>query len=197
MAGQVFLAHSRQDVDLRQWVDAAFADSDMKVKRLEFEEEARHNPPIPVLVERMRDSKAVFVLLGPHLVQSRHTIAWVAAETGLARGLDRRVWVFEDSEKPVDVPVPFVDAYVPLAFTDENVMWLKGIIEDYSAWWPGFPPPPLGLAEPLERYGWPLHRCVREGCQADFYAPDSAALGKCPVCTTPQTWPGRGPYREA
>ena len=185
MGGQIFIAHSRHDVRLRQWFDTVFAGSDMKAERLEFEVEAQSHPPIPVLVEKMRNSKAVFLLLGPQILDSRHTINWVAAETGLARGLGKCVWVFEDRAALQDFPVPFADVYVPIDYIDQNVAWVEMILKAYSAWGSG---PREFKREPFEDFGWSFLQCSQPGCRASFYTPDMVTVQKCPICLVAQRW---------
>ncbi len=180
----IFIAHSRYDVALRQWVDQAFAAENVAAIRLEFEVAVRKGQPVEILQDMLKKCSALFVLLGPQIaIRGLHTSNWVAAETGMARGLDIPIWVIESLNEPINYPVPFVDHYVRLdqqSIDDQN--WLRETIQWYKAKRPRF-------SRINDMQGQYSLECQNSECGSAFNIHNPIeVIEKCPVCLSPQRW---------
>ena len=160
----IFVSHSRRDQDLAPWFDRVFARDRVDAVQFEFECEAQEENPIGNLRQRLESSVALFVLLSPEIMSSGtpHTGNWVSAEVGLARGLNKPIWVFERLSNPVNFPLPFVDHYVRLPIDmplgDMRAFeFVRAVIKDYGALYPP--------GEPWEGTG--RLGCSNTGCPDD------------------------------
>lgn len=59
-------------------------------------------------------SRAIFVLLGPHVQEIKHTRDWVVWESAIGSPMRKEIWVFEPYEHlgKIDVIIPHVDHYM-------------------------------------------------------------------------------------
>lgn len=180
----IFIAHSRYDIALRQWMDEAFAAEKVAAVRLEFEVAVREGEPVEILQNMLKQCSALLVLLGPQIAsRGLHTSNWVAAEVGMARGLDIPIWVVEDWHEPINYPVPFVDHYVRLDRQSmEHQNWLRDKIRWYGAKRPRFP-------KVNDITGEHVLHCGNPECGSGFKIHNPIEnVEKCPVCLTPQRW---------
>jgi hypothetical protein len=69
-------------------------------------------PHSGALFRAISQSASLFVVLSEGM-EKPQTRSWVGYEVGVARALNRPVWVFERaSTRPVEVPVPFLTGYI-------------------------------------------------------------------------------------
>jgi len=178
---QIFVSHGRDDIRLRPWFDEIFAGSLVKAIRFEFEFEAQAKNPIPSIVQMIQGSVALFVLLGTNLLYqpTMHTTNWIAAEVGLAKGINIPIWVFEDITCPVLFPVPFVDHYVKIHL---DVPEYHAVVKEWvNAYKPIIRPRDPILGEAL--------LCDNPGCKSIFQVHQPwEDIDRCPVCTISQRW---------
>jgi len=183
----IFIAHSRRDKILAPWFDRVFA-REPRVGAVQFEFELVAVNPIQELYSRLQSSVALFVLLSPEVMITLQTSNWIAAETGLARGLGKPIWAFEPLSSPVKFPVPFVDHYVRLPIEHIDSPWddrgafglVRGIIQDYIH---GDP------QEKLRRSAGRL-KCPNVECQTVFQIyQNNHEIDRCPACCNSYPWP--------
>ncbi len=103
-----------------------------------FECEHPEKPAWAWILEHIRGSKAVFVLLSPTMLgwQVQHTQNWVAWEVGAASAIGKPVIVFEPLTERVPFTVPYCDRQV---LYDESSSahfdWLRGLLDDLIRQW--------------------------------------------------------------
>ena len=107
----VFLVHSSADREARPYLSAFFTKAGIQGYWYPFPE-GKSYPPAPRIVRAIERSAAVFVVLSKGMEAKPWTRSWVAWEAGVARGMGRPIWVFENVREAVDVPVPSCDGYV-------------------------------------------------------------------------------------
>ncbi len=123
MGNQIFLSHSKRDIELVNPIAQVFASTNLKLVMENFEGVA--NPPASEIQEDIEDSKALFVLLGPNTLYHEHTQNWIAWECGVAAQAGLPIWVFEDTNNPVDFPIPQLTNY--LIFDSKDMSDLQAI----------------------------------------------------------------------
>ena len=116
MAYQIFLSHTKADVEFCDRFDRACARIGLKAFRSEFE--TIDIPQWRTIKEAIDNSIAMFLLVGKQLVAHqasptpdwKYTQNWIAYEMGLAcqRGID--VWVCCD-DVDINFPVPYFNNY--------------------------------------------------------------------------------------
>lgn len=128
---QVFVAHSRRDTRLREFVTQVFAVTNVKAVLAEFEQA----PGADWIEEQITASNAVFVALDRHASAVAHTRDWIVWESGFGKALNKDVWVLEPASAlgEVSVVVPHVTHYVLLEYTDDWVRYLHSVIEWYDS----------------------------------------------------------------
>lgn len=113
---QVFASHSQLDVETCDKFDKIAVRVGIKVFRSEYE---TIDPPAwETIKTEMKRSKALFLLVGPKLVeeQAKNTLDWkftqnwIAYEVGLACALGIDVWVVCDNAV-INFPVPYLNNY--------------------------------------------------------------------------------------
>jgi hypothetical protein len=116
MTYQVFISHTKDDVEFCDRFDRACARVGLRAFRSEFE--TIEIPQWKTIKEAMDKSVAMFLLVGKQLVAHqaslspdwKYTQNWIAYETGLAcqKGID--VWVICDNVD-INFPVPYFNNY--------------------------------------------------------------------------------------
>lgn len=134
----VFESHSKLDVETCDKFDKLAARVGIKAFRSEYE--AIPTPAWKTIKSQMRRSKAVFLLVGPKLVEEqakngpawKFTQNWIAYEVGLACALRLDVWVVCDGVE-INFPVPYLNNYVigTIKLTPDS--WHRHILENYLA----------------------------------------------------------------
>ena len=138
MAYQIFISHTKEDVEFCDMFDRACARVGLKAFRSEFE--SIGIPQWKTIKEAMDKSIAMFLLVGKKLVAHqaspspdwKYTQNWIAYETGLAceRGID--VWVYCDNVD-INFPVPYFNNYAVYGMRErKNFEVLKGILKNYN-----------------------------------------------------------------
>jgi hypothetical protein len=132
ISDQIFLSHSRDDADIRDYFLKIFGLVGFKGKAVEFE----NVPPPPwiYIKEEIEKSRALFLLLGENVVdRGIYTQNWISFEVGLACQMGKPIWVFEPDDREVLFPVPFFNYYVNYNLGNkESLMRIKTIIEEYA-----------------------------------------------------------------
>ncbi len=187
MAYQVFVSHTKEDIELCDMFDRACARVGLKAFRSEFE--TIEIPQWKTIKEAMDKSIAMFLLVGTQLVAHqmhptpdwKYTQNWIAFETGLAcqKGID--VWVYCDNVD-INFPVPYFNNYAIYGMrTKENFDWLRGVLDLYNRG--------TTFREPIETK---YTSCPYKGCGIDFNLHSVLPPGqtiKCPQCLKDIVYP--------
>ena len=171
----IFISHSREDKELLEFFDRAFARTTTKSICAEFEK--FDIPPWKQIRDWIRQSSAVFLLLGPNVERTTHTQNWVSFEVGLACGMGefKKVWIFEQLDQTVDFPVPYLNHYMLLnTRNDAHFDYLRAIVESYQ---------PM-LISPSQPLGIPI-TCAYDNCGINFHLHTNIEEFKCPSCRQP------------
>ena len=180
MAYQIFLSHTKDDVEFLDKFDRAVARVGIKAFRSEFE--TIKIPQWKTIKEAMDKSIAMFLLVGKQLVAHqasptpdwKYTQNWIAYEMGLAceRGID--AWVCCDDVE-INFPVPYFNNYACWGIsTKTNFDWLKGVLELYNS----------GVTYTAPIAGRYIH-CPHKDCGIDFNLHSTLPAGttiNCPQC---------------
>ena len=131
--GQIFISHSRKDKEIRNNFAILFGTT--RVKGIFKEIEGFNSRDASGEIENdIRESAAIFILLGPYLNKIHHTRDWVVWESAIARPMRKDIWVFEpyDYLGKINVIIPHVDHYVVYNKSDEFQKLICAIIESYD-----------------------------------------------------------------
>ena len=137
MAVQVFVSHTQRDVEFCDIFDRACARVGIKAFRSEFESIIL--PAWSTILNAIRNSQALFLLVGKELVKAQslhepsweYTQNWIAYEIGVAceRGID--VWVICDDVK-INFPVPYLNNYLTVSLRHRNSFdYFVGVLGKY------------------------------------------------------------------
>lgn len=110
--------------------DQVFAGTNVHAIRAEFE--SYNVPPWNAIKGWMESSSTLFLLIGPNLKSTDYTQNWVSFEVGLAAGMGREIWVFEQNGREVHFPVPYLDHYMLYDYGKTNADYIRSIIDAYG-----------------------------------------------------------------
>jgi hypothetical protein len=173
----VFMAHSRDDDEGWTFFDHLFAAAGVRAYWYPFPE-GRTYPHWKGILKSITEAASLFVVLSKPMESKPHTRSWVSFEAGIAKGLGRPIWVFEDLREKVDIPVPGATGYLqrPSKATTLKTEVFEGLVT--SA---GTEPPPFRGGEV-----WFKGVCRNADCREEFMAyvldPKTA---RCPACRKP------------
>jgi hypothetical protein len=136
---QILVSHSSKDKELVALLSRAFAATRVKGVFEEFEAILKGPANAQRIAQDVRESNAVFVLLGKNVEDLKHTRDWVGYESGVSAAAafqaNKDVWVMEsiaDLEK-LSVVIPHLRHYI--SFDPSNNWWqgyLTQIISSYD-----------------------------------------------------------------
>lgn len=136
---QIFVSHSSKDKELVGLLSRAFAATEVKGVFEEFEAILKGPANAQRIAQDVRESNAVFVLLGKNVEELKHTRDWVGWESGVSAAAalqtNKDVWVMEsiaESDR-LSVVIPHLRHYV--CFDPANNRWqgyLTQIITSYD-----------------------------------------------------------------
>lgn len=96
---QIFISHSAKDTELVAFLNRAFAPTHVRSVLAEFDAISRGRPDAARIMNEIRQSNAVFVVLSRTVEELKHTRDWVAWESGVAATAalqtNKDVWVIE------------------------------------------------------------------------------------------------------
>lgn len=110
MANQIFISHSKANKDLLDELAIPFANAGVKRFIAGFED--IEEPANETIQEKIQRSCAIFVVIGPNAKEREHTKLWIAWEVGIATQSNKDVWVLEDINSPVHMPIPSLSNYL-------------------------------------------------------------------------------------
>lgn len=110
---QIFVSHSQKDTEIRGFFGTIFATTHVKAffKEIEGFRSKKYSDEIK---KNIQNSNAFFILLGKNGQKLRHTNDWVTWESGVAKGVNKDIWVFKPSNLfgKLKVVIPDVNHYV-------------------------------------------------------------------------------------
>jgi hypothetical protein len=131
---QIFVSHSAKDTKQLAFLNRAFATTNVQAKHEEMEAMVTGKRTSQQIAFDIQASNAIFVILGPHVEQLKHTRDWVVWESGNAAAKNKDVWVleaFEDSQH-LSVVIPHVRHYVCFHYDDPWLVYLRQIVTSYD-----------------------------------------------------------------
>jgi hypothetical protein len=134
MMAQIFVSHSQKDTKLLDFLNKAFASSNVQAKYEEIELLSHGRRTSDQISADISLSNAIFVVLGKNVETLKHTRDWVAWESGIAHAKNKDVWVIEaleDSPK-LSVVIPRVQHYLCFNYTDPWLSYLREIVTSYD-----------------------------------------------------------------
>jgi hypothetical protein len=135
---KVFESHTKYDAEYCDIFDRACARVGIDAFRSEYED--IKPPPYLTITNELRQSKALFLLMGKALIaqQERHdkqweyTQNWIAYEIGVASALNIDIWVLCD-DLWVNFSVPYFNNYIPYSIgRTDNFRYLVDILRSYA-----------------------------------------------------------------
>lgn len=124
---QIFVSHSAKDKELVTFLSKAFAATQVKAVFAEFEAILKGPANAQRIAQDIRTSNAVFILLGTHVEQLKHTRDWIGWESGFAAAAametNKDIWVLESllESDGLSVVTPHLRHYV--CFDQHNDFW--------------------------------------------------------------------------
>lgn len=177
----VFVSHSKYDSHLRKFFAEIFADIGLRSTFMELKDLTGKYAG-DVISKTIRagflsgqDTHSVFVLLGENLANPPNpefTHNWIAFEAGAAAGCLKRVWVFEEFNKFINFPIPFVSDYVLYDLDNVEHLRFLGSLFKQEIIFPGS----TKQIKPRKTI------CPYTDCNAAYNFWSNAQSIDCPVC---------------
>jgi hypothetical protein len=203
---QIFISHSAKDSKPVEFLNRAFASSNVQAKYEEIEAIISGRRTEAQIRADVAQSNAVMIVLGRNAETLKHTRDWINWESGNAAALNKDIWVleaFEDSPH-LSVVIPCLRHYVSFHYTDLWLAHLREIVVSYDdshvakaalvgaglggAIGEGFGALVGGIAglllanvqsKPPSSQGFPL-TCL--GCRSTYNVHVGVPTLRCPVC---------------
>jgi len=131
---QIFISHSARDTKALDFLNRAFATTNVQAKHEEIEALISGKRTSHQIALDIQFSNAIFVVLGPHVEELRHTRDWVVWESGAASGTNKDIWVLEAVEDAprISIVIPRLRHYVQFDYNDSWLIYLRQIIASYD-----------------------------------------------------------------
>ncbi|WP_162858623.1 hypothetical protein [Candidatus Nitrosotenuis aquarius] len=180
----VFVSHSKHDIELRKFFAEIFSGIGLRAHFMEFAELGGKyaGNEISWMIRAGffsgHDTTAVFVLLGKSLANPptntpEFTHNWISFEVGAAAGCRKPVWVFEEFDKNIQFPIPFVTDYVKYDLDNvDHLKILRQIFKEKIQY-----PSGQQTIKPKQNV-----KCPWENCNAEYRFWSDADAINCPVC---------------
>lgn len=169
----IFISHSKYDRPIVDYFSKAFARIGVTQTLMELEDLNNRYAGYEIRNIIRNETDGVAVLLGKNL-QSPQTLTpefthnWVNFEVGVAAGVEKPVWVFEEYRQPISFPIPYVTDYVQYSLDDVEHLRIIGEIIKGSF--------------PVRRLSTPYITCPHISCNAIYYYWSTNQSMFCPVC---------------
>jgi hypothetical protein len=114
---QIFESISRQDKETNKRFDTVASKEAVTVYKAEYE--ALKAPTWQTIKDALQNSKALFFIVGPKLVEAKTKggnewsliRGWISYEVGIALALNLDVWVICDNNVAINFPIPYINNY--------------------------------------------------------------------------------------
>lgn len=177
MLATIFVSHSKYDKDIINFINNAFATSKVEAKYMEFENIPEY--PGRYIANEVRNSSALFVLLGYNITRNLYTSNWIAYEVGLAKASNIPIWIIETFDSNlsnfIKFPIPYCDyLFLYKLHDDKYVKYLRNVIIKYYE----------GILKPLFPHyqEWLNITCPYNNCRSQFILCNHTNILHCPVC---------------
>lgn len=131
---QVFVSHSARDTKPLEFLNKAFASTNVQAKYEEIEAIVSGRRTAAQIKADIAISNAIFVVLGPKAEELKHTRDWIVWESGNAAASNKDIWVlesFEDSPN-LSVVIPHLRHHIAFHYNDQWLAYLRQIISSYD-----------------------------------------------------------------
>lgn len=131
---QIFISHSAKDTKPLQFLNRAFASTNVQGKYEEIEAILSGRRTAAQIGADIASSNAIMVVLGPNAENLKHTRDWIVWESGNAAAGNKDIWIlepFEDFPK-LSIVIPHLRHYVSFDYTDHWLAYLRTIINSYD-----------------------------------------------------------------
>ncbi|WP_158676841.1 hypothetical protein [Pukyongia salina] len=132
---RIFISHSSRDTESIDFFNKIF--STLKVSAIyeEYDQQEGRHISNQKIKDDIESSCALFVLLDEQIEDLKHTRDWIAWETGVAKGLNKKVFVFEKTKDTgkLGIVIPHLDHFI--VYDPNNYNWrnyLKPIIQSFD-----------------------------------------------------------------
>jgi hypothetical protein len=132
---QIFVSHSAKDVESRTLLANAFAPTNVRAIFEEFDAIGKGPADAARIRNDIRQSNAVFIVLGSNVEALKHTRDWVGHEGGIATETNKDIWVLEPITEAggLSVVIPHFRHYVCFNPADERWQgYLTQVIASYD-----------------------------------------------------------------
>lgn len=120
---KVFITHSRHDAPILEHIAELI--KIVGVEPILYRYDYKHTDTAWQEIRYdIYKSHALFVVLSNNLSASSHTQNWVGWEVGVACAYRKRVWVFEELNRIVSFPIPYLTDYVPYDLSNPQLRQL-------------------------------------------------------------------------
>ena len=130
---QIFVSHSSSDKKVLGFFSTIFASTNVRAVFKEIEGFASNSLYVDIM-NYIRISSAVFILLGKNAQKLKHTRDWIAWESGISKTLEKEIWVFEPIHLlgKINVVIPDLSHYVIYWDSKELTHYIRNIIDSYD-----------------------------------------------------------------
>ncbi len=132
---KIFISHSSRDTESVNFFNTMFSTLNVSAIYEEYDQREGQHINNQKIKNDIESSNAVFVLLDEQIENLKHTRDWIAWETGVAKGLNKKVFVFEkikDTGK-LGIVIPHLDHLIVYDPNDYNWRnYLKPILQSFD-----------------------------------------------------------------
>jgi len=125
---QAFISHSQKDYSGKKYISLLCSVIGLTPKMVEYEEMSEEEAND--IKKWISKSKYIFVLLSDHVLDSYFTQNWIAFEMGVAFDKNIPIFLFENLNKPVDFPVPYLDFHIHYLDRSNDIEYVKGCFDN-------------------------------------------------------------------
>jgi len=132
---QIFISHSSKDTESINFFNTMFSTTKISAIYEEYDQAEGKHVNNQKIRNDIASSDAVFVLLDKAIENLQHTRDWITWEIGVAKGLNKKVFVFEKAKDhgKIGIVIPHLDHF--FSYEPNNTNWrnyIKPIIESFD-----------------------------------------------------------------
>jgi hypothetical protein len=133
MSNQIFLSHSKRDEESLRPIFDVLSKASLRTYQADFEEIGQN--PAETLKQKIENSRLLMVILGPNAAELEHTKMWISWEVGVMTEVGNPIWVIEDINNQISLPVPYLTDYLLWNGKQKYQKWqFRNILEsEYAA----------------------------------------------------------------
>ena len=121
---QIFIAHSSRDAHIIRLIEGYF--KDIGILPFFANKWITGRNPAEKIVNEMKKSRALFVVMTKNVTNHRETRDWVLFEIGIANGITKPIFAWKAIDAEVPDPVRMITDYISFDESDEKDV--KGIV---------------------------------------------------------------------